>query len=207
MTPEDEKELADILGNTPPAPVNPHTKKPFRKVNPKARPHVGRPSLYNPDYHNDLAFNLTLLGRSREEIAHIFGISRETLYAWEAEYPDFSDSIRSGGDIADAKISRRLFDRAYGQYYTTEEAKVTSDGAGMGSSIEKVKLRKYLPGDVEAMKFWLTNRQKKLWRNKTETGVTDVDGNDVLPEKLNLEKLSEQELIMLYTLQKKAAGE
>jgi hypothetical protein len=72
-----------------------------------------------------------------------------------------------------------LYQRAMGFEHDSEEIKVVPIGQGEGSEIERVPIRKVYPPDTAAAIFWLKNRQKKKWRDKIETGLTDGDGNDV----------------------------
>ena len=53
---------------------------------------AGRPSVYDPTLC-DLVVEWGKLGKSRTWIASEIGITRETLYSWEAKYPEFSDAL------------------------------------------------------------------------------------------------------------------
>jgi hypothetical protein len=56
--------------------------------------------------------------------------------------------------------------------HDSEEIKVVSDGQGQGSSIERVPVRKIYPPDTVAAIFWLKNRQRDKWKDKTETELS-----------------------------------
>lgn len=53
---------------------------------------AGRPSVYRPDLC-ELVVEWGKLGKSRTWIASEIGVTRETLYAWEEKYPEFSDAL------------------------------------------------------------------------------------------------------------------
>jgi hypothetical protein len=94
--------------------------------------------------------------------------------------------------LADARVAERLFNRATGYMYTeTTYEKVVIDKPespeeeeSQGENIQfdlykKKVVAKELAPDTVAAKFWLINRQRKKWRDKVETGITDSDGNDI----------------------------
>ena len=138
---------------------------------------LGRPTDYREEYVIQVE-KLCKLGATDEEIADFFEISVATLNNWKREHPDFLASVKNGKILADANVANSLYQRAIGYEHDDEEIKVVSDGQGMGSSIQRVPIRKHYPPDPVSMIFWLKNRQKKLWRDKIETGFTDGEGND-----------------------------
>lgn len=131
---------------------------------------VGRPTKFKPEYC-EMANKIAKLGATDAEMAQIFDISESTLNLWKLEHPEFSESINSGKGLADANVAERLYQRAMGFEHDSEEIKVVSDGAGEGSSIQRVPIRKIYPPDTVAAMFWLKNRQKDKWRDKTETDM------------------------------------
>jgi hypothetical protein len=140
----------------------------------------GRPTKYQSIYCEQVE-KLCKLGATDKEISNFFNISESTLNKWKLDHQEFSESIKAGKILADANVSERLYQRAIGFEHDSEEIKVVSDGQGMGSSIERVPVKKIYPPDTTAAIFWLKNRQKEKWRDKLETGITDNDGNDVKP--------------------------
>jgi hypothetical protein len=135
----------------------------------------GRPTQFDPAYC-ELVVKLCKLGATDKEMADIFHVSEKTFNVWKSKHPDLVQSLRAGKDYADANVAERLYQRAMGFEHDSEEIKVVSDGAGMGSSVERVPVRKIYPPDTEAAKFWLKNRQPKKWRDKTEVDLnTEFD--------------------------------
>ncbi len=65
-----------------------------------------------------------------------------------------------------------MYERATG--YSHAEDKIFNDG---GEPLI-VPTTKHYPPDATSAIFWLKNRQPAKWRDKTEHGFTDKDGND-----------------------------
>lgn len=127
---------------------------------------VGRPTLYKPEYCEQ-ARKLCLLGSTDKELADFFNVSFDTIQEWKKVYPEFSYSIREGKEVADANVADRLYQRAMG--YEHKAVKIVADAkTGMDHTVEYVE--RYAP-DTAAGIFWLKNRQKTKWRDKTEQDV------------------------------------
>ena len=153
----------------------PPTKKPGKKLN-KIRGKTqsratkpGRPSLYDPNNHDDRAKNLALLGLKDTEIADAFGISEVTLNGWKQRHPSFLKSINEGKIDADATISRRLYERAAG-LVKMPAVKVFYD-KDKGEPVYAPYVEHLAP-DVNAQRLWLLNRQPGRWRERREIDMT-----------------------------------
>jgi len=72
----------------------------------------GQPTLYKPEYC-ELAHNYCLLGATNEVLGDFFGVTRRTIQNWIATHPDFAEAVRRGRAVADARVVRALFDRAW----------------------------------------------------------------------------------------------
>ncbi len=144
---------------------------------------VGRPTDYKVEY-NELARNYCLLGATDIEMAKFFDVSEQTLNAWKNAHPLFLESIKAGKEDADGNVANRLYQRAMGFEHDSEEIKV------IGSSVERVKVRKVYAPDTAAAIFWLKNRQKDKWRDKIETEHSGEVG---------LNKLSDEQIEALLT--------
>lgn len=133
---------------------------------------AGRPTDYQESY-NEQAEKLCKLGATDAELADFFEIAESTLNNWKSVYPDFMESIKKGKTLADAEVADKLYKRATG--YSHEDVDIKCfDG-----QIIETPLIKHYPPDTAAAIFWLKNRQRKKWRDKIETGITDGDGNDI----------------------------
>lgn len=141
----------------------------------------GRPTLYKDDYCEQVE-KLCKLGAIDTEIADFFGIQVSTLNLWKTAHPEFLEALKRGKMEADANVADRLYQRAMGFEHDSEEIKVVSNGAGEGSSVERVPVRKIYPPDTTAAIYWLKNRQKDKWR---DTKDVTTDGKP-LPSSLPL---------------------
>lgn len=79
-------------------------------------------------------------GLNDEQIAHNIGISRQTLYKWEAKYSDICDALKKGKEVVDRKVENSLFKRATGYKTTEHQYKVvTLDDDVLWARRRKVK--------------------------------------------------------------------
>lgn len=127
---------------------------------------AGRPTKYKPEYAEQ-AYKLCLLGATDKELADFFDVNEDSVHEWKKVHKDFSESIKRGKDTADANVADRLYQRAMGFEHDSEEIKTISIGKGF-SSIERVPVRKVYPPDTVAAIYWLKNRQKDKWRDRSE---------------------------------------
>ena len=132
----------------------------------------GRPSKYKPEFAEQ-AYKLCLLGATDAKIADFFEVNEDTVNKWKKDYPEFSESLKRGKDDADAVIAQSLFHRAKG-YSHPEDKIFNDDGNAM-----VVPTIKHYPPDTTACIFWLKNRQRDKWRDRTETELTGKDGGDL----------------------------
>lgn len=126
-------------------------------------PGPGRDTKYRPEF-NEQARKLCLLGFIDAELANFFGVCEATINNWKTEYPAFLASIREGKDYADAEVADSLYRRATGEEVIFEKAVKKDDG-----SYEAMRLKQFVPGEVQAQRLWLLNRRKGNWRDKVDT--------------------------------------
>lgn len=131
---------------------------------------VGRPTVYKPEYIEQ-ANKLCLLGATDVELADFFDVTVTTLNRWKHTYPEFCASIKNGKEILDERVERTLYQKATGYDYKEQEAfrlKVEKDK----EEVKVVDVIKHSPADTVACKFWLINRRKDTWREKSEVDHT-----------------------------------
>lgn len=131
----------------------------------------GRPSEYKPEYVTKVLV-MAERGATDFEIADSLGVSVRTLYRWKAENEDFRQSLKLAKDIADERVERSLYQRAIG--YEQDAVKIF-----MPAGADKPVIAEYvekIPPDTTAMIFWLKNRKKADWRDRTEVEHS-VDDN------------------------------
>lgn len=135
---------------------------------------VGRPSKYKPEF-TDQAYKLSLLGATDAELADFFEVNQDTIYEWQRNHPEFSESIRDGKTKADYCVAHKLYDKALGAEWTEEQAfKVkkkwyNDDGKPEEEeSVVTVPVKRVAPPDTQAISLWLRNRKADKWRDKVE---------------------------------------
>jgi hypothetical protein len=155
---------------------------------------MSRPTKYRKEF-TKLAFQLGLLGATDIQIADALNVAASSIYEWKNKHKGFSEALRRGKTIADAKVAAGLFRRAQGFKYdelTYERIELGEPLAedSIKSPIYKRKVvTKYVPPDTGAATTWLKNRQRDLWRDNTAD--------------LNFEKLTEEQLDQIIERLKK----
>lgn len=127
----------------------------------------GRPTKFT-DSTNEQAYKYALLGATDKQLAKLLEIDESTLNEWKHSKPGFSESLRSGKDEADALVAKSLFHKATG--YEHEAVKIVADAKTGAEHI--VHYTEHYAPDTTAGIFWLKNRQRDNWRDKTETDLT-----------------------------------
>lgn len=133
------------------------------KKPPAAKNKGGRPTLYQPDYARQ-AYELALLGLDDVEMARVFDVGEKTIHNWKHAHPEFLQALREGKDIADARVTRRLYERAMG--YSHDAVKIVADAKTKEEHI--VHYTEHYPPDTTACIFWLKNRQRARWRDRID---------------------------------------
>ena len=108
--------------------------------------------------------NLIKRGFSDQDICEVFRVPPSLLSKWCKVYPEFKSLMGEARLDADGLVIRSLHKRATG--YTYKEQAPTRNGI--------VTLKKHMPADVNAGKFWLTNRPntRDQWQDRR---ALDVD--------------------------------
>lgn len=114
------------------------------------------------DWMRKAAYKVALLGGGLEDIADVLEVSPSTVVRWMETKPEFGAVMRKGRMLADANVAHTLYKRATGQEIT--EYKVNA----VNGDVIVTPVPKQVMGDVAAQKFWLINRQPKLWRERVE---------------------------------------
>lgn len=113
-------------------------------------------------------------GLTNEQIADKIGIGCNTLSVWRKQFESFAKALDSGKECADIQVENALFKKANG--YTVKIRKayklkdvVYENGKKVSESerLEFADEETYVPGDIKAQIFWLTNRKSDVWREKT----------------------------------------
>lgn len=143
--------------------------------------------LYKPEY-DEIAYHVCAeTGASNKQLARIFGCNIRTLYDWKKNNPSFDQKIKLGKDKFDSEhIEKSLVRRAKG-FRVTEVIKepllVKDEGgntvlADPQLTVTKT-ITKVIPSDVNAIKFFLSNRSPERWKNSNEFQLTGKDGGAI----------------------------
>lgn len=154
-------------GVTPQERLQAFVKSAERKVKVNAK--LGRPSSLDARLYT-IIVNLVAQGKTYEEIGDVIGISKSTIAWWVTTNANLKHDINRARTLADDMVEEALFKTAVG--YTHEEEKVF---CSMGEILTH-KTRKHYPPNVDACRFWLTNRKSNIWTSKekiaTDSNVT-----------------------------------
>lgn len=142
---------------------------------------IGRPTKYKPEYSTQ-AHKLCLLGATDADMADFFDVEVSTINNWKNEFPEFLESIKKGKMLADANVADRLYQRAMGYEAPDVDIRV------VGGEIIQTPLTKYYPPDTTAAIFWLKNRQRGKWSDKSELDVKSSDGSMTPAVRLDAEE-------------------
>jgi hypothetical protein len=131
----------------------------------------GRPTDYRPEFARQ-AKGLCKLGATNVELADFFQVTIPTIWCWSVRYPEFSNAIRVGKGVSDERVVRSLFERASGYTYDAEEIHIIE------GEVVRVPVRKHVPPDVGAGKYWTMNRLPGEWRE--QRGEENTPGTVIL---------------------------
>ena len=135
----------------------------------------GCPTKYKAEYCEQVE-KLCAEGFSDRKVADFFNTSYQTIYNWQAEHPEFLEHMRRGKDSHDVDIAEgRLKKRVKGYRYT----EVTKEPDKHGNMVVVKKVTKTIMPDLGAIKFHLTNRQPRRWKNLQNSQVSGPDGGPV----------------------------
>ena len=128
---------------------------------------MSRPEKWSDDFLR-VAEHACRLGATDQEIADMLGVCVRTIYNWRAEKPEFAQALKVGKDIADERVERSLYQKAIG--YEQDEVKIFMPGGSEEPVYAPYRAR--IAPDTTAAIFWLKNRRREEWRDKTEQHTT-----------------------------------
>lgn len=124
-------------------------------------------------------------GISEREIARRLRIAHSTFQAYKRQFPDFSDHLKKGRELADIQVENALFRAAVGyeyeevktEYYENGKKALQNNDPDAKQSKKITKITRRVAGDVTAQIFWLKNRRPDKWRDRKE-----IEANLSTPE-------------------------
>lgn len=173
---------------------------------------------YNDDFPL-LAEGYARQGLTDEQIAHNLGISHDTFYRYQKEYPEFREAIQRGKRPVDIEVENELLRLCLGFESTDRVTEFYPPEGGNPPQIKSTKLiKKHVAGDIRAIQTWLYNRKPKEWSNRKQIDIKSTIEqrvNDMSPEErqAKLKELDEkfikakQRLEKINKIQKKMNAE
>jgi transposase len=115
-------------------------------------------------------------GADNARLAEMLGVTRQTLYNWLKRYPELEPAVVRGREqFASVAVEKSLYRRACGYEYDEVVAE-----AGEDQKLRVVrKTTKHLPPAVDAIKFYLRNRDPERWPDANRTEIGGPDGGPV----------------------------
>lgn len=112
-------------------------------------------------------------GLTNEQIAHNIGVNIDTLFEWRKRFPEISEALKNGREVADRAVENALYKKATGYEYeeTTEELRFDK-ATGEKRMVVTKRVKKTVPPDTVAQIFWLKNRKPGEWRDKRDVEMT-----------------------------------
>jgi hypothetical protein len=138
---------------------------------------MARPSSYRDEFAKQ-AYKLALVGMTDHQLADFFEVDERTINRWKLKHAPFRQSLKRGKDEADAMVAQSLYRRALGYSHKAVKIVTVAQGNNQGSDVVEVPYTERYPPDTTACIFWLKNRQRANWRDKTEDGDGAADPNE-----------------------------
>lgn len=132
----------------------------------------GRPTKFTKENQERIKV-MTELGHSDKEICEHLKVDIQSLFNWKDSYPDFFASLPDWRIGADLRVEAALFKSCTGGIIIEQRPQSVMVGDGM-SRVEQHPQEKYIPPNVTAAKFWLTNRKASEWRDRREFDINEV---------------------------------
>lgn len=188
---------------------------------------AGRPKTYDPNYHPKKARQMAFFGLTNPKIAAVFEVHRDTLDGWTKEYPEFSDALHMGRNDDVLALSNSLVRRGHG--YKVKEIKKTILPAHQveefrldinnptgpyikvmvdvpAKVLEVTEVTKTVGPDPGTLRYILNNRAPNEWREAAHVDYT-TNGKDITDHQLDLSKLTDEEIVEMARIERKAKGE
>ncbi len=131
-------------------------------------------------------------GLKDKQIAANIGCSVSTLCEWKNRFPEFSEALKKGRDVADYIVENEMFLSCQTRTVTVKKPvklkKVMVDGKKRleEERVEYVEEETVIPGNVTAQIFWLKNRRPNKWRDVPKEANLEEPDDDGLMEALNV---------------------
>lgn len=139
---------------------------------------MGRASKYETHVQPFLDDILIWLrdGMNEYSICDKLGISKETWISYKDTHLDLSDLYKRACEERNCLVANAVFNGSLGHKAVIKKQKVLQSGTVVDFEEEE-----YIAPDMNAAKFWLTNRDSENWQDKGQKD-TSISVNFQLPE-------------------------
>lgn len=134
-----------------------------------------RQTRYDPDNYPALAAQLKQDGKTNEEIAAEFGVSKRTLVTWIQRYDELRNAIKMGRRAMCAKVRKSMYDSCF--EHTVEETRIIRERDPETDEMRIVRIeqfRRVVPPNTLAQQILLYNCDPEHFRRNpsvpAETG-------------------------------------
>ncbi len=109
---------------------------------------------------------LSQAGHTKEFIASFFGIDQDEFKRWMLKHPSLVKALEVKDPEKVKNVESCLYHRAIGYSLLERKVEGVDDKTGLPIVDSKVK---QLPPDMDAIKFYLTNKDPEKWKNRRDT--------------------------------------
>ncbi len=125
----------------------------------------------NLTYHCDMlpiVRKMAKAGMTELEIADSLDVAPITFKQWQSKYPRLLNALELGRKQSIKRVTRALYHRSVGYSYDAE--RVFNDKGNIVKTVQ----REHVAPDVNAIKFYLSNKDPENWQDRSNL---DVSGN------------------------------
>lgn len=149
----------------------------------------GNGNGYDPTLHPQLAERACKsFGMSIPELSRLMGIAEDILYSWMDRHQEFYQAIKRGQDFFTVQEveGRALYQRATGYSFAEQEHRrirvrqgeahpetgevITESDSWVWVCTKRTE--KHVPPNMDAIKFYLTNRAADRWQNISQVNIS-----------------------------------
>lgn len=145
------------------------------------------PDRYRDDYPH-VVFGMALMGATNAQIAEKIGVSVELFNSWLFTHPELKDKLDLGREDIVAMAAESLAMRAIGFTYKAEKL------WNHNGQVIRAEYEEYVPPDVSAATFILTNRRPDVWAYRHSHEVGGVGGKPIQVENASAREFLERAL-------------
>lgn len=107
-------------------------------------------------------------GKTFEDIASQFGVTRMTLYTWSKKNEDIRNALAEGRRTANGRVESSLYEQCFDR--RVEEATAEYDASG--ALIKRVVKVRVIPANPRSIEYWLSNTSEGKWKLRQQLELT-----------------------------------